>query len=278
MKTGYLYVLVHPSDPTLYKIGQTSCHPEKRLAQHNRNYKEYAGRIVKETGQKWEIKTYIAVPDPTLAESIFWNATPWADIPFQGGIEVKHGMKWEWIEKGLEAAKRTCVRPSPKPLPDWVYAYTAWMNKRLEGRDVAVLGRVTRSASVAEGEGCPQCGTGQRKPEEIWQTAKLGYLCLLTHPDTPGFIKIGLTYRKPEKWHEEHTWGDWEVHRYRFFEDPVLAETLIWDLLGELRPGDCEPIKIDLRVAEQAFRDLIHRSHLEIALVEMKKEDTRAAT
>jgi T5orf172 domain len=289
MKAGYLYVLVHPSDPALCKIGQTTRHPEKRLAEHNSNYKECAGRIVKETGQKWEIKTYIAVPDPTLAESIFWNATPSADIPFQGGIEVKYNMKWEWIEKGLEAAKKTCVRPPPKPLADWVYAYTAWMNKRLEGRDVALVGRVTsrsgkatfrctcghqwrtRSADVAEGEGCPQCGIGQRKPEEVWQAAKLGYLCLLTHPDTPGFIKIGLTYGKPEKWHEEHTWGDWEVHRYRFVEEPVLAETLIWELLGQRLPNDCEPIKIDLRVAEQAFRDLIQRLHLEIALVEMKK-------
>ena len=64
MKSGYLYVLVHPSDPDLYKVGQTTRHPEERLAEHNRNYKEYSGQIVKETGQKWELKTYIAVPDP----------------------------------------------------------------------------------------------------------------------------------------------------------------------------------------------------------------------
>ena len=51
MKSGYLYVLVHPSDPDLYKIGVTILHPEKRLAQHNRHYEEYAGQIVKETGQ-----------------------------------------------------------------------------------------------------------------------------------------------------------------------------------------------------------------------------------
>jgi hypothetical protein len=51
MKPGYLYVLVHPSDPDLYKIGVTILHPEERLAQHNLQYDEYAGRIVKETGQ-----------------------------------------------------------------------------------------------------------------------------------------------------------------------------------------------------------------------------------
>jgi T5orf172 domain len=41
MKSGYLYVLVHPSDPDLYKIGVTILHPEKRLAQHNYNFEEY---------------------------------------------------------------------------------------------------------------------------------------------------------------------------------------------------------------------------------------------
>jgi hypothetical protein len=293
MKSGYLYVLVHPSDPTLYKIGQTTRHPEKRLAEHNSNFIEYAGRIVKETGQKWEIKTYIAVPDPTLAESMFWNATPWADIPFQGGIEVKYDMKWEWIEKGLEAAKKTSVRPPPRPLPSCVYAYTAEMKKRLEGRDIALVGRVTsrsgkaafrcanghewrtRSVYVAEGEGCPQCGIGQRKPEDVWQAAKLGYLCLLTHPGMPGFIKIGLTYSKLEKWHEDYAWGDWVVHRYRFVAEPVLAETLIWQLLDQRLPDDGEPIKIDLEVAEQAIRDLIYQLDLEIAAGEKKNEAAR---
>ena len=58
MKSGYLYVLVHPSDPDLYKVGQTTRHPEERLIEHNSDYAEHAGRIVKETGQKWELKTY----------------------------------------------------------------------------------------------------------------------------------------------------------------------------------------------------------------------------
>src|SRR5713226_8665270 len=126
MKSGYLYVLVHPSDPDLYKIGQTTHHPEKRLAEHNSNYEEYTGQIVKETGQKWEIKTYIAVPDPYWAETVFWTATPIANIPFRRGIEVEK-MEWEWVQAGLNAAKKAGVRPPPKPLPDCVYAYTAWM-------------------------------------------------------------------------------------------------------------------------------------------------------
>jgi hypothetical protein len=167
------------------------------------------------------------------------------------------------------------------------------MKKRLEGRDIKLVGHVTsrsgkptfrcsnghewrtRSTYVAEGEGCPQCGIGDREPEEIWQAAKLGYLCLLIHPDKPGVIKIGLTYNTLEQCYERNVWDDWEVHRYRFVEEPVLAETLIWKLLGQPLPNDREPIKIDLSVAEQAFRDLIQQMHREIALVEETKEDVQ---
>lgn len=287
MKAGYIYVLVHPSAPDLYKIGVTTRRPEQRLAQHNSNYEEYTGQIVKETGQKWELKEYQAVPDPYLAERVFWGATPLADIPFLGGIEVQE-MEWKWVQAGLDAVKKAGVRPPPgtSAFPDWVYAYTAWMKKRLEGRDITLVGDVTsrsgkaifrcsnghewrtRSAYVAEGKGCPACGIGHREPEEIWQTAKLGYLCLLTHPDLPGVIRIGLTYSK--QCYEE-VWEGWEVHRHRFVEEPVLAERIIWELLGKPLPNDREPIKIDLSVAEQAFRDLIYEMHREIALVEKGK-------
>ena len=287
MKSGYLYVLVHPSDPNLYKIGQTTRHPEERLAEHNCNYQEYTGQIVKKTGQEWKLKTYIAVSDPSWAETVFWGATPFADIPFRQGIEVEK-MEWKLVQAGLAAVEKADVRPPPKPLPDWVYAYTAWMKKRLEGRDITLVGHVTsrsgkatfrcssghkwrtRSACVAEGEGCPQCGIGNREPEEIWQAAKVGYLCLLIHPNKPGVIKIVLTYKKLEQWYEEKCWQDWHVHRHRFVEDPVLAERLIWELLGQPLPHDREPIKIDLSVAEQAFRDLIYLMHREIALAEKK--------
>ena len=40
---------------------------------------------------------------------------------------------------------------------------------------------------------------GQRTPEEIRQAAKSGVLCLLIHPDKPGLVKIGLTYRTLEQ-------------------------------------------------------------------------------
>jgi hypothetical protein len=230
MKSGYLYVLVHPSDPDLYKVGQTTRLPQERLVEHNSDYSKYAGQIVKETGQKWELKTYVAVPDLDWAETVFWGATGLADFPDRRGIEIA-SMEWKVVQAGLEAVKKAGVRP-PKPMPDYVYAYTAWMKKRLEGRGITLIGHVKSKAGrnnfqcsnghqwrtipnkVAEGEGCPQCGMGQRTPEEIGQAAKSGVICLLIHPDKPGLVKIGLTYRTLEQCYAENIWGGWQAHRY----------------------------------------------------------------
>lgn len=115
-KSGYLYVLTHPSDSRLYKIGQTTCRPEKRLAEHNSNYKEYTGKVVKDTGQKWKIETYIAVPDPYYAESAFWEAIPVGLRPGRKGIEVMQ-MPSGWVKEGLIAAKKAGIRPPPKTQP-----------------------------------------------------------------------------------------------------------------------------------------------------------------
>lgn len=70
----------------------------------------------------------------------------------------------------------------------------------------------------------------------------------------------------------ENIWGDWQVHRYRNVEEPVLAESLIWELLGYPLPNSREPVSIDLHVAEQAFRDLHYRLQSEIALAAKTKE------
>ena len=289
MKSGYLYVLVHPSDPDLYKVGQTTRLPQERLVEHNSDYSKHAGRIVKETGQKWELKTYIAVPDPNWAETVFWGATGLADIPYGRRIEIAR-MEWKQVQAGLKAAKKAGVQPPPE-LPDWVYAYTASVKKRLEGRGITLVGHVKSKISgrnnfqcsnghvwrtipnnVAEGEGCPQCGMGQRTPDEIRQAAKPGVLFLLIHPDEPGLVKIGRTYRTLEQSFAENIWGDWEVHRYQNVEEPVLAESLIWELLGHPLPNDREPISVDLHIAEQAFRDLHYRLRSEIASAEKAKE------
>ena len=124
MKSGYIYVLVHPSDPDLYKIGITIREPEQRLSQHNSDYTQLTGCVVNETGQKWELKEFHAVPDPYWAEYVFWGTTPFADIPYRYGIEVER-MDWAQVQKGLEVAKKAGVRPSQGSVPDHVYAYTA---------------------------------------------------------------------------------------------------------------------------------------------------------
>ena len=138
MKPGYLYVLVHPSDPGLYKVGVTVLRPEQRLAQHNRNHEEYAGQVVKGTGQDWQIKTYVCVPDPYWAERAFWGATGIADFP--GGITVEiQRMEWRQVQAGLDAARNAGVRPGPlrkKPVRD-----SGWMLNELEGTGITMLGR-----------------------------------------------------------------------------------------------------------------------------------------
>jgi hypothetical protein len=113
MKQGFIYILTHPSDPNLYKIGVTIRDPKVRLAQHNRDFTKITGRIVKDTGQKWNIKEFHLVPDPYWAEAVFWNNTPIADIPFLGGIEV-HTMEWHHVEKAINAAKNAGLRPESK--------------------------------------------------------------------------------------------------------------------------------------------------------------------
>jgi T5orf172 domain-containing protein len=139
MKSGYLYVLVHPSDPYLYKIGVTIKKPDQRLAEHNTIYTELTGRIVKETGQKWELKEYIAVPDPYWAEAVFWGATGIADMPGGATIEVQK-MEWKWVQAGLEAVKKAGVRPGPRPRFGPV-RNREWMINQLEGTGITMIGR-----------------------------------------------------------------------------------------------------------------------------------------
>lgn len=139
MKPGFLYVLVHPSDPDLYKIGVTVLKPEKRLAQHNRQHEKAAGQIVKVTGQEWQLKMFIAVPDPYHAEGAFWGATWIGDIPYRGGVEVVK-LDWQTVQEGLEAAKKAGVRPPPVPRTYPVRNHE-WMLKELEGTGITMIGR-----------------------------------------------------------------------------------------------------------------------------------------
>jgi hypothetical protein len=288
LRTGHLYVLVHPSNPSLYKIGVTVVLPKKRLAQHNSQQKEYAGHIVKETGQKWELKTFIDVPDPYWAEVVFWGATGWSNIPYQRGIEVVE-LSWESVQAGLKAATNAGIRPQ-KNVPDHVLAYTSWMNKRLEGRGISLLGHVrskfgrsdfrcsnghqwrTVPNAVAEGEGCPKCGIGKADPARVRRASRAAILLLLVNPDDPSLVKILLTYSELNELRSEDVSPGWHVHRYRRVEEPDMAEALIWELLGCPSPPADRTINIDLRMAEQAFREVIYRMRGQIALRERAKQ------
>jgi hypothetical protein len=135
MKEGFLYVLVHPSDPDLYKIGVTILPPEKRLAQHNRQHETYAGQVVKQTGQKWQLKTYIPVVDPYRAERAVWAATPIADIPYRNGVEVER-LDWSTVLLGLEAARKAGPRPADEPGK----RDRNWMVTQLQGSKIAMIG------------------------------------------------------------------------------------------------------------------------------------------
>ncbi|HAT2098236.1 TPA: GIY-YIG nuclease family protein [Legionella pneumophila] len=269
---GYLYVLIHSSNPNLYKIGITIRDVNKRLAEHNRKSEEYTSQIVVKTGLKWEIKTYISVPDVYWAELAFWGATPLAHVPFLGGIEV-HEMEWEWVQSGLEAAKSAGLRPKPD-IPDHVYAYTAWMKKHLYGRGISLDGFVRSRTGksnfncinghswritpqlVANGKGCPECGMGEKSQNEMFELVKPAFTCLLTHDDFPGFVKI----MNVDNLHEANISGGWTIHRYRNVDnEPILAENLLLDLLGVQKPYDGGKIKIDIQDAERAFRQLIYR-------------------
>jgi len=291
IKPGYIYVLIHPSYPDLYKIGITTRKPEERLAEHNSNYEKHAGKIVKETGKKWELKEFHAVPDTYWAEAVFWANTVYSVIPYRYGVEVCE-MKWDEVSLALDKAKKAGLRPPPntKPIYDTIYAYTVEMKKRLEGRNISLEGYVTSrsgksnfkcsnghtwkawSKAVSEGEGCPHCGIGSKDPEEIWKTAKLGYIYLLKHPDKPGFVKIQLSYDSSVRFE----WDEgWQYLRYLFVIEPVLAETLLWEMIGKPLPHDREPIEIDLKVAENIFKGLYEKMQSIIAEGEKIKEEIR---
>lgn len=283
MKPGHIYVLTHPSNPSLYKVGVTIRDPKVRLAQHNSDFTKAAGRVVQETGQEWELKEFHPVDDPYWAEKTFWSKISQSLTPYRGGIEVEI-MTWEEVSVGLAAAKTAGVRPQAGSTPVYETAYNVTVKKRLVGRGITLLDHVksivsgrnnfecsnghqwrTRPKLVMAGEGCPECGMGTRTPEEMDEIANAGYICLLTNPSKPGFISIGVKRGLLDHIANDYPWGDWEIHRYRHVEEIDLAESLIWELLGKPLPHEREPISIELDVAEEAMRNLIYVLREQIA-------------
>lgn len=195
MKSGYLYVLVHPSDSNLVKIGRTTLKPEERLAQHNCNDEELTGQIAKETGQKWELKECIAVHDPAYAEAVFWEATGLeSTLHRPNGIEVIPLIGgWGWLQMALDKARKAGIRPSPKPRTRPV-KNREWMIKQLEGTGITMIGRYRglitgvefqcakghvfkeSAGVVAYGKSCPLCDleTSSDKQSKDWRRNRSG--------------------------------------------------------------------------------------------------------
>ena len=133
VKSGYIYVLKHPSDSSLVKVGITTRSPSKRLKEHNTDLKAQAGKIVAETGQQWELKEAHEVRDVYMAENAFHNRYPLSDMPFlKSEVFKMDGQIFteDWVREGIKLATSVGIRgdisqpPIPKPKPkkgqEWV--------------------------------------------------------------------------------------------------------------------------------------------------------------
>lgn len=140
VKPGFIYLLIHPSDPLLIKVGMTTRDPKVRLKEHNTQFDKVAGKVVESTGKLWEIKEYFAVEDTYHAESAFFQRSPLTEIPHMLADELikldeKH-ITWDWVNQGLELAKAAGIRanrnaaPIPKAKPK---RGAKWIIEQLEG-------------------------------------------------------------------------------------------------------------------------------------------------
>jgi hypothetical protein len=140
VKAGYIYVLTHPSETDLIKVGMTIRSPEVRLKEHNTQFDKAAGKVVKETGLEWSIKEYFEVEDTYNAENAFFQRPPLTEIPGALGNELirldEEFVTWDWVAAGLEAASKVGIRkdtsepPTPKPKP---YRGAKWIESQLDG-------------------------------------------------------------------------------------------------------------------------------------------------
>lgn len=127
VKAGFIYVLIHPSDACLIKVGMTSRSPQVRLKEHNTQFDKAAGKVVEATGEEWILKEFFAVKDTYNAESAFFHRSPLTEMPYALSDELlkldDKFINWDWVNVGLELAKSVGVRrdtsqaPIPKPQP-----------------------------------------------------------------------------------------------------------------------------------------------------------------
>lgn len=140
VKPGFIYILIHPSDRNLVKVGVTTRHPETRLKEHNKHFNSIAGKTVQETGQEWILKEYFPLLDIYNAESAFWHRSPATEFPYFLCNEVirlnEAFPNWAWVEEGIQAAKDAGIRedisqpPIPKPKPK---RGANWIEDQLKG-------------------------------------------------------------------------------------------------------------------------------------------------
>lgn len=174
--------------------------------------------------------------------------------------------------------------------PDHVYAYTVETKNRLEGRGIALIGIVKSYVGgkanfkcdnghnwratprlVGEGDGCPRCGMGTDTDENIRKRIKAGVMCLLTNPQNPRCIKIGISYTTIKGLYKNYPWNDWAVLKYRNVDDVGLAEEVIKELLEVPSYSIGDEIEMDIENAEEKFRRLIYVMREQIADSERKR-------
>jgi T5orf172 domain len=123
VKAGFIYVLIHPSDPYLIKVGMTTRNSEIRLKEHNTQFDKAAGKVVEATGQEWVIKEFFAVEDTYNAESAFFHRSPLTEIPYALSDELikldDKFITWDWVNQGLKLANSAGIRKdtSQAPIP-----------------------------------------------------------------------------------------------------------------------------------------------------------------
>ena len=146
VNSGFIYVLTHPSDPYLIKVGMTTRSPNVRLREHNTQFDKVACKVVEANGQEWILKEFCAVEDTYNAESAFFHRSPLTELPYMLGDELvildDGEMNWNWVNEGLEIAKAVGVRkdtsqpPIPKPKPK---RGAKWIEAALRDSDLMPL-------------------------------------------------------------------------------------------------------------------------------------------
>ena len=163
VSSGFIYVLTHPSDPNLVKVGITARDPATRLEEHNSQFEKAVGSIVMKTGEKWVLKTYFKVEDMFNAESAFFQRSPLADIPFRNGTEMflldGKFLTWEWVEEGIRIALEAGIRRDSSRPPSQTKEPkrgSKWIASQLEGSGITAIdgygnGIMRKTFECAEG-------------------------------------------------------------------------------------------------------------------------------